>query len=147
MFLETLVIVLSAAPALAYTRGEVSGGASVEPATIALGETARFVGEMCNDGPRYVGGTAFLGTFIPLDVGYRVVGAPAAGVCHAVRSSSYNYVYCTVALRPGTCDQVDIDVTPTVVGDTTLYVLADSANVIRETAELDNRASVVLTTE
>lgn len=74
-----------------------------------------------------------------------MVSSPTSVACRAVRSGTYNYVFCTVSLRPGTCQEVQMDVTPGVAGDLTLYVLADSANVLRETDELDNRASVVLT--
>ena len=129
----------------AAPRGEVSAGASVDPASVPVGTAARFVGEMCDDGTTSVGGTAFLGTYIPTSAGYRVVSSPTSVACRAVRYGTYNYVFCTVSLRPGMCQEVQMDVTPGVAGDLTLYVLADSANVLREANELDNRASVVLT--
>ena len=145
MTLLPLALALGVHPALAYSRGEVSAGASVTPGSVPVRTSARFVGEMCNDGTTNVAGTSFLGTYIPTGVTYRLVSAPTRGVCRAVLTGAYTYLYCTVSLRPGTCGSVNVDVTPTVAGDTTLYVLADSANQIRETNELDNQASVVLT--
>lgn len=134
---------LLALPAQAATKN-VTGAATVDPGAIPLGSSARLSSEMCNAGTSFVGGTAFLGTYLPQSMGWSVVST--AGYCRSSRYSVYTYIQCTVALNPGACTTVEIDVTPVAVGDTTLYVSADSANVLRETNELDNRASVVLTT-
>lgn len=133
---------LFSSPAQAWTRGEVTGAAFVDPASVPVRSPARFTAEMCNVGTSSVGGTAFLGTYLPRGMGYRVVTPPTRGVCRAVLTGSYTYLYCTVSLSPGQCGDAVIDVTPTTAGTFTLYVLADSANVLRETNETDNRASV-----
>lgn len=136
--------VLFSPSALAYQRGDVTGAASVDPASVPVRSPARFTAEMCNTGTSNVAGTAFLGTYLPRGMGYRVVSPPTRGVCRAVLTGSYTYLYCTVSLSPGQCGDAVIDVTPTTAGTFTLYVLADSANVLRETNETDNRASVTL---
>jgi len=142
MFLSALLLSLS--PAFAATKN-VTGYMNVDPGSIPVNTATRLTGGMCNLGTSYVGGTAFLGTYIPTGLAYTLVAPPSGGVCRATRSGAYNYIQCTVSLDPGMCGEVQIDVTPRAVGDVTLYVSADSANVLRETNELDNRASVVLT--
>ncbi len=142
--MSLIALLLTTAPAFAATKN-VTGYMSVDPGSVPVGTATRLTGGMCNLGTSYVGGTTFLGTYIPTGLSYTVVAAPTRGVCRATRYGTYNYIQCTVALNPGSCDEVLIDVTPAAVGDTTLYVSADSANVLRETNELDNRASVVLT--
>lgn len=128
--------------ALAGTKN-VTAAAAIDPASIPVNTTAHLTSTMCNAGDAFVGGTAFLGTYLPLSMRYTIVSMP--GVCRATRAGGYQYIFCTVSLNPGYCQDVEIDVTPTTRGDTVLYISADSANVLRETNELDNRASVILT--
>lgn len=128
--------------ALAGTKN-VTAAAAIDPASVPVNTAAHLTSTMCNAGDSFVGGTAFLGTYLPLSMRYSIVSAP--GVCRATRSGSYQYIFCTVSLDPGVCQDVRIDVTPTTRGNTVIYVSADSANVLRETNELDNRASVTLT--
>lgn len=123
----------------------VTGDAWVDPMECAAGDTVELTAEMCNLGSGYVGGTAFLGTYLPRGMPYRVVAPPTRGVCRAVNSGSYTYVFCTVSLAPGACDTATFAVTPAAPGTYSFYISADSANVLRETNELDNRGLAVLT--
>jgi len=62
-----------------------------------------------------------------------------------VRYSSGTYLYCMVTVRPSNCVELVLNVSPSVAGDTVLTAYADANNLIRETDETDNSASVTLT--
>jgi len=124
--------------AQAAPKPNVTGSASVSASSVAAGSPTQFTSQMCNAGTTSVG-SVFMGSYLPTGLAYTLVSTTKASACHNVLSGSYYYFYCVASLLPGECADVTLSATASTPGTYTLYSLADSANILRESNELDNR--------
>lgn len=125
-------------------RPNLTSTVTLNATEIPLGDSARFATEVCNTGSGNAN-NAYMSTMLPSGVSYGIARTPRGGSCRAIRYGSQAYIYCMVTIRAGACVTLDLSVTPGAVGDYTFTGVADGNNLIRETDETDNTASVDLT--
>lgn len=131
-----------AVSAEAWPRPNLTASSVVDPGEVAVGSSARYTLSMCN-----TGGSTVYNAYMSVwpTMSYALVAQPRGGSCRAVRYSTGTYIYCMVSLRAGACGDLTLALTPPAAGDYDITGYADANNLVRETDETDNTATVTLT--